>query len=151
MVPAPILQRWHLQAILCMLQLILPLAALQTTHGCGDLIFSSHTTFALVGILTYTEYGGLLITKVSLCWAPQASGPFLYVGSNFLCAGFALLFLEPIAYNASDNQVPGFMLDQLAHIWSCLLQAIAWLMVATLSVLIVASRKHYTVDVVIAW
>lgn len=63
-----------------------------TTHGCGDLIFSSHTTFALVGILTYTEYGGLLITK-----------------------------------------------------------AIAWLMVATLSVLIVASRKHYTVDVVIAW
>ena len=30
-------------------------------------------------------------------------------------------------------------------------QVIAWCMVATLSVLIVASRKHYTVDVVIAW
>ena len=30
-------------------------------------------------------------------------------------------------------------------------QVIAWSMVATLSVLIVASRKHYTVDVVIAW
>ena len=34
----------------------------------------------------------------------------------------------------------------------CILaQVIAWSMVATLSVLIVASRKHYTVDVVIAW
>lgn len=64
----------------------------QTTHGCGDLIFSSHTTFALVGVLTYTEYGAVLFTKV-----------------------------------------------------------VAWCMVATLSVLIVASRKHYTVDVVIAW
>lgn len=64
----------------------------QTTHGCGDLIFSSHTTFALVGVLTYTEYGAVLITKV-----------------------------------------------------------IAWCMVFTLSVLIVASRKHYTVDVLIAW
>lgn len=38
---------------------------LQTTHGCGDLIFSSHTTFALVGVLTYTEYGAVLFTKVT--------------------------------------------------------------------------------------
>ena len=30
-------------------------------------------------------------------------------------------------------------------------QVIAWCMVSTLSVLIVASRKHYTVDVLIAW
>ena len=37
---------------------------LQTTHGCGDLIFSSHTTFALVGVLTYTEYGAVVVTKV---------------------------------------------------------------------------------------
>ncbi len=38
---------------------------MQTTHGCGDLIFSSHTTFALVGVLTYTEYGAVVITKVN--------------------------------------------------------------------------------------
>jgi len=31
------------------------------------------------------------------------------------------------------------------------MQVIAWCMVFTLSVLIVASRKHYTVDVLIAW
>ena len=31
------------------------------------------------------------------------------------------------------------------------MQIIAWCMVFTLSVLIVASRKHYTVDVLIAW
>jgi hypothetical protein len=64
----------------------------QTTHGCGDLIFSSHTTFALVGVLTYTEYGGALIVKL-----------------------------------------------------------VTWVAVFVLSVLIVASRKHYTVDVVVAW
>ncbi|CAL8463428.1 g2962 [Coccomyxa elongata] len=64
----------------------------QATHGCGDLIFSSHTTFALMGALTYHEYGTHLATKV-----------------------------------------------------------IVWVAVAVLSVLIVASRKHYSVDVLIAW
>ena len=38
--------------------------AVQATHGCGDLIFSSHTTFMLVGLLTYTEYGTRLPIKV---------------------------------------------------------------------------------------
>ena len=33
----------------------------------------------------------------------------------------------------------------------CALQAFAWCAVFVLSVLIVASRKHYTVDVLIAW
>ena len=33
----------------------------------------------------------------------------------------------------------------------CVLQAFAWCAVFVLSVLIVASRKHYTVDVLIAW
>jgi hypothetical protein len=64
----------------------------QATHGCGDLIFSSHTTFVLVGCLTFTEYGETLILKI-----------------------------------------------------------IAWIGVAMMSMCIVASRKHYTVDVVVAW
>jgi len=37
---------------------------LQTTHGCGDLIFSSHTTFALVGVMSYQEYGTINSIKV---------------------------------------------------------------------------------------
>ena len=37
---------------------------LQATHGCGDLIFSSHTTFALVGVMSYQEYGTLVPVKV---------------------------------------------------------------------------------------
>ena len=37
---------------------------LQTTHGCGDLLFSSHTTFALVGVMSYQEYGTLNAVKV---------------------------------------------------------------------------------------
>lgn len=64
----------------------------QTTHGCGDLLFSSHVTFTLVGTLTYNEYGS-----------------------------------------------------------SWLMKAIVWTLTAVLSVLIVASRKHYSVDVVVAW
>eukprot|EP00890_Picochlorum_soloecismus_P005907 jgi/Picsp_1/6317/NSC_03666-R1_inositol phosphorylceramide synthase 1 len=64
----------------------------QATHGCGDLIFSSHTTFVLVGVLTFTEYGEKLFLKI-----------------------------------------------------------IAWCGVAMMSLCIVASRKHYSVDVVVAW
>lgn len=64
----------------------------QATHGCGDLIFSSHTTFVLVGCLTFTEYGETLILKI-----------------------------------------------------------IAWIGVGMMSLCIVASRKHYSVDVVVAW
>lgn len=41
---------------------------LQATHGCGDLIFSSHTTFVLTGVLTFTEYGETLIIKVWPGW-----------------------------------------------------------------------------------
>ena len=63
---------------------------MQTTHGCGDLIFSSHTTFALVGMLTYTEYGAILIIKVSdvslvygLTLAPLGTAYFrLYVTAS---------------------------------------------------------------------
>jgi hypothetical protein len=64
----------------------------QATHGCGDLIFSSHTTFVLVGCLTFTEYGETLLIKI-----------------------------------------------------------ISWIGVAMMSLCIVASRKHYSVDVVVAW
>lgn len=64
----------------------------QATHGCGDLIFSSHTTFVLVGVLTYTEYGEVIILKI-----------------------------------------------------------LGWIGVAMMSLVIVASRKHYSVDVVVAW
>lgn len=64
----------------------------QATHGCGDLIFSSHTTFVLVGMLTYTEYGEILLVKI-----------------------------------------------------------IGWIGVGFMSLCIIASRKHYTVDVVVAW
>jgi hypothetical protein len=64
----------------------------QATHGCGDLIFSSHTTFVLVGVLTFTEYGETLLLKV-----------------------------------------------------------VAWLGVGVMGLCIVASRKHYSVDVVVAW
>eukprot|EP00201_Polytomella_parva_P015819 CAMPEP_0175062732 /NCGR_PEP_ID=MMETSP0052_2-20121109/14338_1 /TAXON_ID=51329 ORGANISM="Polytomella parva, Strain SAG 63-3" /NCGR_SAMPLE_ID=MMETSP0052_2 /ASSEMBLY_ACC=CAM_ASM_000194 /LENGTH=123 /DNA_ID=CAMNT_0016328799 /DNA_START=631 /DNA_END=1002 /DNA_ORIENTATION=+ len=62
------------------------------SKSCGDLIFSSHTTFMLTGVLAYNEYGSNAITK-----------------------------------------------------------GLAWLGGVVLSVLIIASRKHYTVDVVVAW
>mmetsp|Transcript_4560 Transcript_4560/g.9816 ORF Transcript_4560/g.9816 Transcript_4560/m.9816 type:complete len:436 (-) Transcript_4560:771-2078(-) len=64
----------------------------QATRSCGDLIFSSHTTFMLTGILAYNEYGSSTIIKI-----------------------------------------------------------VAWVCGAIVSTLIIASRKHYTVDIVIAW
>lgn len=64
----------------------------QAAYGCGDLIFSSHTTFILVGVLTYTTYGSFFVMKI-----------------------------------------------------------VAWIFATILSLLIIASRKHYTVDVVVAW
>ncbi|GJP31250.1 hypothetical protein CLOM_g23334, partial [Closterium sp. NIES-68] len=65
---------------------------LNAMHGCGDLIFSSHMTFILTVVITYSRYGTNLFFK---------------------------------------------------HL--------SWLLSGVMSVLIVASRKHYTVDVVIAW
>ncbi|KAJ6755828.1 SPHINGOMYELIN SYNTHETASE [Salix purpurea] len=62
------------------------------THGCGDLIFSSHMIFTLVFVLTYQKYG----TK------------------------------------------------------RCIKQ-LGWLIAVVQSFLIIASRKHYTVDVTVAW
>mmetsp|Transcript_15114 Transcript_15114/g.45628 ORF Transcript_15114/g.45628 Transcript_15114/m.45628 type:complete len:388 (+) Transcript_15114:311-1474(+) len=64
----------------------------QASHSCGDLLFSSHTTFILIGAYTYSVYGSRLLIKAAV-----------------------------------------------------------WAAVAAISVLIVASRKHYTVDVVVAW
>ncbi|KAL4451693.1 hypothetical protein ABPG75_007355 [Micractinium tetrahymenae] len=64
----------------------------QATHGCGDLIFSSHTTFVLTGVLTFTEYGETLVIKV-----------------------------------------------------------ITWIAVTIMGLCIIASRKHYSVDVVVAF
>ncbi|XP_011011759.1 PREDICTED: phosphatidylinositol:ceramide inositolphosphotransferase 1-like [Populus euphratica] len=62
------------------------------THGCGDLIFSSHMIFTLVFVLSYQKYG----TK------------------------------------------------------RCIKQ-LGWLIAVVQSFLIIASRKHYTVDVTVAW
>ncbi|KAF6254779.1 PAP2 superfamily C-terminal-domain-containing protein [Scenedesmus sp. NREL 46B-D3] len=64
----------------------------QVATSCGDLIFSSHMTFILTGVLAYTHYGSKRLVK-----------------------------------------------------------AAAWAAAAVLAVLIIAARKHYTVDVVIAW
>ena len=64
----------------------------QASKSCGDLIFSSHLTFALTFCILYSLRGNFRVLKV---------------------------------------------------LW--------WLAAAALSLLIVASRKHYSVDVVVAW
>jgi hypothetical protein len=51
--------------------------AVQTTHGCGDLLFSSHTTFALVGVMSYQEYGTLNSIKVGLPLPPPPPLPLV--------------------------------------------------------------------------
>eukprot|EP00898_Chlorokybus_atmophyticus_P009135 jgi/Chlat1/9222/Chrsp98S08479 len=63
-----------------------------TMFGCGDLIFSSHMTFAITFVLMFNKYAS-----------------------------------------------------------SRVLKHVAWCLAGLLTVLIIASRKHYTVDVVVAW
>eukprot|EP00270_Netrium_digitus_P007043 TRINITY_DN2036_c0_g1_i5.p1 TRINITY_DN2036_c0_g1~~TRINITY_DN2036_c0_g1_i5.p1 ORF type:complete len:308 (+),score=31.84 TRINITY_DN2036_c0_g1_i5:404-1327(+) len=63
-----------------------------TVLGCGDLIFSSHMTFALVSLLEFSSYGSKTVVKF-----------------------------------------------------------IGWTAAVVQSLLIISARKHYTVDVVIAW
>ena len=46
---------------------------------------------------------------------------------------------------------PSYSSPHSASVLACYLQVFAWCAVFVLSVLIVASRKHYTVDVLIAW
>lgn len=73
-----------------------PPATSQVNRSCGDLIFSSHVTFALAFALTFRRYG--------------PAGP-----------------------------------------WGAVAKAAAFAAVAEFSLLVVASRKHYSVDVVAAW
>ena len=41
----------------------------QAAHSCGDLLFSSHTTFLLNGALTYSVYGSHLAIKAAVWFA----------------------------------------------------------------------------------
>lgn len=52
-----------------------PCCLAQATHGCGDLIFSSHTTFVLTGVLTFTEYGETLLIKVRASGLVEGRAP----------------------------------------------------------------------------
>ena len=90
-------------------------------YGCGDLIFSSHMTF----ILTFT----LLFNK--------------YASTKVLCDAFCSLMFETCCL---DVWLPSFLFAT-----SQVAKRVAWVLAVALAVLIISSRKHYSVDVVIAW
>ena len=75
---------------------------MQTTHGCGDLVFSSHTIFALAGMMTYNEYGTHLATKVC-CFGLRISCSVLLCSSAhgmcFPTSSLAVNF-QPMAMTA---------------------------------------------------
>lgn len=115
----------------------------QSTHGCGDLIFSSHTTFVLVGVLTFTEYGQKVVMKVcvsvSVCFG--GAGPGRRVGLREAATLRACLACLPLTLTCTHDHPSPFRCFQV----------VGWVGVAFMSLCIIASRKHYSVDVVVAW
>lgn len=131
----------------------------QATHGCGDLIFSSHTTFVLVGCLTYTEYGSLLFMKVRASEAAPQQLPLLrkaalLKGASRCPCLHALGFVDHTCHGRRCHACMRLaVLCCASGPWdpTCALQIVGWLGVAAMSLCIVMSRKHYSVDVVVAW
>ena len=152
-----------------------PPPPLQATHGCGDLIFSSHTTFVLTGVLTFTEYGSTLAIKVR---RPPARPPprgrcrdpvMLWVVVVERCAvGFEVGAVEVAGVRskplvpaapcqpACTRRLPFPPASPTPPPHASLPpppppQVIAWIGVSVMGLCIIASRKHYSVDVVVAF
>jgi hypothetical protein len=53
----------------------------QATHSCGDLLFSSHLTFCLLGAVSYTHYGRVRVVK-ALAWAAAAAMALLIIAAR---------------------------------------------------------------------
>ncbi|ONK73410.1 uncharacterized protein A4U43_C04F31210 [Asparagus officinalis] len=65
-------------------------------------------------------------------------------------------FPQGVIYGCGDLIFSSHMIFTLVfvrvyHIWLWCIKALAWLMAILQSLLIIASRKHYSVDVVVAW
>lgn len=100
--------------------------------GCGDLIFSSHMIFTLVFVRTYHKYGSKRYWNI--CVGVCACN---------ICIWFRTGGMP--AYALTCSSIIG------GSCFSRLIKLFAWLMAIIQSLLIIASRKHYTVDVVVAW
>ena len=99
--------------------------------GCGDLIFSSHMIFTLVFVRTYHKYG-------SKRWWYFTDIFFFFLNEPYKVLTF------------SQFVIP----EPEAELWTFIFRFIkflAWFMAIFQSLLIIASRKHYSVDVVVAW
>ena len=125
-------------------------------------------------MLTYTEYGAILIIKVGaqLSCTDFVAAACLLMCCNAsciphvkCCSRYHVNFVYHVHSCArqhkatsvtNNNSRTAVKSTDMLHksaicMWRCALQAFAWCAVFVLSVLIVASRKHYTVDVLIAW
>ena len=148
----------------------------QAMYSCGDLIFSSHMTFILAFVICYTYHGRVrrpAAASAAPCAALQSAPCLLLriVVCCWCCAAVVLHYclsdvsplnteqapLLPISWTACARpRAMGLARWALLQQRCCPLQvwaakAVAWALAAALAVLIVASRKHYTVDVVVAW
>ena len=69
------------------------LACVQAAHSCGDLLFSSHTTFLLNGALTYSVYGSHLAIKAAV-WFAVTCICFLIIASRKHYTGTTLCMVH---------------------------------------------------------
>lgn len=103
-------------------------------YGCGDLIFSSHMTFALTFCHTYNKYGTKrYVMRVSIDYIREEPDNEVVMNLVLACWSLLMLTYYPLVFVCR---------------W---IKKVSWLLMIALSFLIIASRKHYTVDVVVAW
>ncbi|KAL6203332.1 hypothetical protein ACLB2K_027032 [Fragaria x ananassa] len=107
-------------------------------YGCGDLIFSSHMIFTLVFVRTFHKYG----TR-SLKWALFGE---LVNENKLVVYSQDVRIFSHLMYHSGV-----FSHDSIAVYHCRCIKQFAWLVAVILSLLIIASRKHYTVDIVVAW
>lgn len=98
-------------------------------YGCGDLIFSSHMIFTIVFVVTYQKYG-----NIRWCFCIER------IPHRNSCEKFSL--------SRKYNNLR-FCIFFKTHFR--FIKMLAWCIAIAQSLLIIASRKHYSVDVVVAW
>lgn len=77
----------------------------QVSKSCGDLIFSSHTIFTILGLMTYIEFGAYRLVK-AVAVALSVINSFLIVASrkHYSVDVVVAWYAVPLVYHAIANR-----------------------------------------------
>lgn len=87
-----------------------------------------------------------------VCWFPRNNGHFFFFGWTCTQMQFNCIMLHDIFASYWICSVDSFPFFLPIFMQTCrFIKQCGWLLAVIQSLLIIASRKHYTVDVVVAW